>query len=102
MTRQELNALVSGVVRQFEGETGLSVTARGRDALVIPAVTHLDAITRELDERTITVPFLEDAVRIVLVNAGAITVERGETAISFYTVRESLKKECPHSCWSDL
>ncbi len=59
----------------------------------------LDTITRELAERKITVPFLEGAVRTVLVNAGAITVGRGETAISFYTVRESLKKDCPYLCW---
>ncbi|MBU23544.1 MAG: hypothetical protein CL476_10645 [Acidobacteria bacterium] len=100
MTRQELNAIVRGVVRQFERDTGRSLTARGLDAIVTPAVSHLDTIRRELDERTMTVPFLEGAVRTVLVNAGAIADERGESAISFYTVRESLKKECPHSCWS--
>ena len=99
MTRQELNVLVKGVAQQFERETDLFLTARALDALVTPAVPHLDAITRELAKRKITVPFLEGAVRTVLVNAGAITVERGETAISFYTVRESLKKDCPYLCW---
>ena len=75
------------------------MTARALDALVTPALSHLDTITRELAERTITLPFLEGAVRTVLVNAGAIAVEWGETAISFYTVRESLKKDCPYLCW---
>ena len=88
-----------GVAQQFELETGLFLTARALDALVTPAVSHLDTITRELAERKITMPFLEGVVRTVLVTVGALTVERGETAISFYTVRESLKKDCPYLCW---
>ena len=89
-----------GVAKQFERETGLLLTARALDALVTPALSHLDTITRELAEQKITAPFLESAVRTVLVNAGAITVEQGETAISFQMVRESLKKDCPYLCWA--
>ena len=99
MTRQELSALIRGVAQQFERETGLLLTARALDALVTPALSHLDTITRELAEQKITAPFLEGAVRTVLVNARAITVEQGETAISFQMVRESLKKDCPYLCF---
>ena len=63
MNRQELNVLVRGVAQQFERETGLFLTARALDALVTPALSHLDTITRELDERKITMSFLEGAVR---------------------------------------
>ena len=58
MTRQELNMLVRGVAQQFERETGLLLTARALDALVTPALSHLDTITRELAERKITVSLL--------------------------------------------
>ena len=39
-------------------------------------------------------------MQTVLVNAWAITVEQGETAIAFHMVRESLKKDCPYLCWA--
>ncbi len=99
MTRQELNVLVRGVAQRFEKETGMSITARALDALVIPALPHLETVTRELDEGKVTVPFLEASVRTVLVNARAVAVERGEDALSFYAVRDSMKKECPYSFW---
>ena len=92
--------LVRGVAQQFERETGLLLTARALGALVTPALSHLDTITRELAEQKITAPFLESAVRTVLVNVGAITVEQGETAVSFQMVRGSLKKDCPYLCWA--
>ncbi len=99
MNRQELNMLVRGVAKRFEKETGMSITARALDALVIPALPHLETVTRELDEGKVTVPFLEDSVRTVLVNARTVAVERGEDALSFYAVRDSMKKECPYSFW---
>ncbi len=99
MTRQELNVLVRGVAQRFEKETGMSITARALDALVIPALPHLETVTRELDEGKVTVPFLEDSVRTVLVNARTVAVERGEAALSFYAVRDSMEKECPYSFW---
>ena len=74
----------------------MSITARALDALVIPASPHLERVTRELDEGDVTLPFLEGAVRIVLVNAGKVAVERGEQAITVYSVRESIRKECPY------
>ncbi len=99
MNKQELNVLVRGVAQRFEKETGISITARALDALVIPALPHLETVTRELDEGKITVPFLEGSVRTVLVNARAVALERGEDAVTFYEVRESMKKECPYSFW---
>ena len=99
MNRQELTGLVRGVAQRFEKETGMSITARALDALVIPALPHLETVTQELDEGKVTVPFLEDSVRTVLVNARAIAVERGENAIAFYAVGESMKKECPYLFW---
>ena len=99
MNRQELNVLVRGVAQRFEGETGMSITARALDALVIPALPHLETVTRELGEGKVTVPFLEGSVRTVLLNARTVAVERGEQAITFYAVRESIKKECPYLCW---
>ena len=99
MNRQELNVLVRGVAQRFEKETGMSITARALDALVIPALPHLEAVTRELDEGKVTVPFLEDSVRTVLMNARTVAVERGENAIAFYAVSESMKKECPYLFW---
>ena len=57
MNRQELNMLVRGVAQRFEKETGMSITARVLDALVIPALPHLETVTRELDEGKVTVPF---------------------------------------------
>ena len=88
MNREELNVLVRGVAQRFERETGISITARALDALVIPALPHLEAVTRELDEGKVTVPFLEGSVRTVLVNARTVAAERGEHAITFYEVRE--------------
>ena len=99
MNREELNVLVRGVAQRFERETGISITARALDALVIPALPHLETVTRELDEGKVTVAFLEDSVRTVLVNARAVGVERGEDAITFFEVRESMKKECPYLFW---
>ena len=99
MNREELNVLVRGVAQRFERETGISITARALDALVIPALPHLATVTRELDEGKVTVPFLEGSVRTVLVNARAVAAERGEHAITFYEVRESMKKECPYLFW---
>jgi hypothetical protein len=99
MNKQELNVLVRGVAQRFEKETGISITARALDALVIPALPHLETVTRELDEGKITVPFLEGSVRTVLLNARAVALEQGEDAITFYEVRESMKKECPYSFW---
>ena len=99
MNRQELNVLVRGVAQRFEKETGMSITARVLDALVIPALPHLEAVTRELAEGKVTVPFLEDSVRTVLMNARTVAVERGENAIAFYAVRESMKRECPYLFW---
>ena len=99
MNRQELNVLVRGAAQRFEKEMGMSITARALDAFVIPALPHLETVTRELDEGKVTVPALEGCVRTVLVNARTIAVERGEHAITFYTVRESMKKECPYSFW---
>ena len=55
MNRQELNVLVRGVAQRFEKETGMSITARVLDALVIPALPHLETVTRELDEGKVTV-----------------------------------------------
>ncbi len=57
MNREELNVLVRGVAQRFERETGISITARALDALVIPALPHLEAVTRELDEGKVTVTF---------------------------------------------
>ena len=99
MNKQELILLVRGVAQRFERETGMSITARALDALVIPALPHLETVTRELDEGKVTVPFLEDSVRTVLVNARTVAVERGEDAIAFFAVRDSMKKECPYSFW---
>ena len=99
MTRQELNVLVRGVAQRFEKETGMSITARALDALVIPALPHLETVTRELDEGKVTIPFLEDSVRTVLVNARTVAGERGEAAIAFYAIRESMTKECPYLFW---
>jgi len=99
MNAGELKRLIDRVSYDFERERSIKVLESGRDALLEPALPHLDDVTRELDQGRITVRFLEGSVDVVLSNASQDWEVQQERAINARAIERSIARFCPYLFW---
>lgn len=96
MTKQELQQLITLVADGFEQSSDFRVLQTARQALLNPAIPHLDDVTRELERGSITVLFLVNSVRQILDNALDDVRQRGLDAIDDLAIDLSMARYWPY------
>lgn len=99
MDRTQLRKLINRVSNEFEKSEQIRVLESGRNALLEPAIPHLDDVTREIKEGKITVPFLEGSVDVVLNNAAGFPQVQNSRSIDSQAIERSIAKYCPYLFW---
>jgi len=99
MTEGELRQLIERVAEDFRRSSNYGVSEAARQALLQPAIPHLDDVTGELDRGNITVAFLEMSVRQILDNSLIDVRDRRLDLVDALAVERSLSRYCPYLFW---
>jgi len=92
MTEQEMQDMIDRVADRFEQASSTSVLPSARKALLIPAVPHMNEVTRDLEMQKITPQVLEASLQKVLENALAEIQKRNLASIDDNAVQQSMER----------
>jgi hypothetical protein len=99
MDQFSVDQLVSEAVRQYEEETGLSISSDAASILLSRGKEHEDQIKKDLETGHATVPFLHGVLLEVLRRAGAIARSEQHSSVEVATLELALKEDCPYLGW---
>lgn len=99
MTEQEMRHIIDKVADRFEEASNTRVLASAREALLTPAIPHMDTVTRDLQMGKISERSLEEAVQQVLENALADIQKRNLESIDDIAMQRSMDWYCPYLFW---
>lgn len=99
MTESELNDLINKITDSIERVFNLPVSQNARKALLTPAIPHLADLTRDLSTGRITLSFLEESLRQVLINAREDVRRRDASSIDEQDIKDSMARYCPYLFW---
>jgi hypothetical protein len=99
VTEQEMQDMIDRVADRFEQASNTTVTPLARKALLIPALPHMEEVSRDLQTKKISVQFLESSLQRVLENALTVMRERDVRSIDDHSVQQSIARNCPYLFW---
>jgi hypothetical protein len=95
----DLTQFVNRVADQFQTKRRIVVDASAREALIAPALPHVDRVAKSLETKEVTIEFLEACVMKTLERARRIASAGGFRFVNGPSVQQSLEGDNPYLFW---